>query len=352
MSLRILFSSRPNFQKQVGGDSLHLLQTAEALRKLGHSVHIWDGKKVQKNEYDLIHHFNIGRPAAALHLTKTGLPMVISTIFVDYREHDQGSSRFRSILSDGLGPNTMEYLKLLARAISGREAWPPWSYLLHGHRASVQALIKYSSLLISASQAEAQLIRSFYPEAEAIQKLTLGLEHLKIQKSNQRRGVLSIARFEPLKNQLQLIKAIESLEVPLTLVGEVNAAHQNYWEACKKAAGPMVEFLGRATYKQCAEHYASAKVHVLTSHYESTGLVSLEALASGCQIVVNDHPIQRELFGEHAHYCRPNDAASIRKAITSALEDHRDHSTWAKEQFSWQKSAEKLDLLYRDIVSS
>lgn len=352
MSLRILFSSRSNFQKQPGGDSIHLEQNAEALRNLGHQVVIWEGESVSKGDFDIIHHFNLGRPAAALKLAKTGIPMVISSIFVDYRAHDSQASLLRRFISQGLGADAMEYLKLVARALKGREAWPPLKYLLLGHNATVQNILQNCSALVCASKAEAQLIEQFYSLPSRVANIKLGVEHLPSAAADERSGILCIARFEPIKNQLHLIEAHREFEEPLSLVGEAAPAHQAYLNQCKKIASEKVQFYPRASFEECAHYYASAKVHVLASHYESTGLVSLEALASGCQIVVNDHPIQRELFGEHAHYCDPNKPRSIRAAIQSALADKRDHCSWVGQEFSWQKSGQRLDELYRDIVSS
>ena len=113
-------------------------------------------------------------------------------------------------------------------------------------------------------------------------------------------------------------------------------------------AGAQVQFHERKSLNECLEFYGRSKVHVLASFYESTGLVSLEALASGCQIVVSDLPIQRELFGERAFYCNPSDPSSIQSAIAAALQASTNHSEWARKQFSWQKAALALERVYQD----
>ncbi len=352
MSLRILFSSRPNYKTQPGGDTLHMEQSALALEKLGHTVKIWAGEKVNKQEYDLIHHFNLGRPAQALKLLSLETPMLISTIYVDYQKHEEKSSPFRRFLIRGLGSDALEYLKLMARALRQKEDWPSWYYLFNGHRASIEKLIQKSSLLITASEAEAGLLQEKYPIRQKPKCLKLGVEHLKIVDTKVREGLLCIARFEPLKNQLNLIEALKNSDYRLSLVGEASSNHQDYLKFCQSRASKNMQFLGRVSIDQCAELYAQAKVHVLPSYYESTGLVSIEALASGCQIVVNDHPIQRELFQDRAHYCQVEDPNSILQAVEQALADTRDHQAWLRSEFSWEKSAQKLEQFYMDILSS
>ncbi len=350
--MRILFSTRSNYESQPGGDTLHLLQTAKALRSLGHEVNIWEGEKIDFKQYQVLHHFNLGRPAPALQLVASGLPLVISSIYVDYSAADSEASSLRRFLQQGLGSEAMEYVKLLGRALQGREKWPPLEYLLNGQRASVLKVVQKAECLLTATEAEAQLIQKSYPHFTKTHSLKLGIEHLKIQESTERHGLLSIARFEPIKNQLNLVKALTGANWPSKMVGEAAPAHQDYRKTCEDQAEANISFEGRATREQCAQYYAQAKVHVLASHYESTGLVSLEALASGCQIVVSDHPIQRELFGDRAHYCDPMDPISIRAAIEAAFQDQREHRKWVLENFSWAKAAQKLESIYQDIVPS
>lgn len=347
MGLKILFSSRSNLHQQVGGDTLHLEQTAQALEKIGHSVEIYK-KGIDPQDFDLIHHFNLGRPYALLKMMPLQKPLFISSIYVDYRAADLRVSKIRRILSLALGSDAMEYLKLMARVIKGKEGWPGWFYFFHGQRASVLKVLKQTRKLILASQAEAQLIKEHYGFDGPIEVLKLGLEHLPLAPSQDKSGVLCIARFENLKNQLALIEASQNQDWELNLIGEASPGQEDYRQKCLDMAGAEVHFHNRKSLAECLEFYRRSKVHVLPSFYESTGLVSLEALASGCQIVVSDLPIQRELFGERAFYCDPTDPSSIQKAIASALAANTDHSEWVRANFSWQKAAQALERIYQD----
>ena len=134
-----------------------------------------------------------------------------------------------------------------------------------------------------------------------------------------RSGVLMVARFEPFKNQLGLIRALRSSEYRLTLVGDAHPEHGSYYARCLK------EGAGRVTFRSGIRHgpelarlYAAAKVHVLPSYFETTGLVSLEAGVAGCNVVTTSRGFARDYFQDLAWYCDPDDLASIRSAVAEA----------------------------------
>ena len=61
--------------------------------------------------------------------------------------------------------------------------------------------------------------------------------------------------------------------------------------------------------------YRSARVHVLPSWFETTGLVSLEAGLCRCDVREHNRGHAREYLGDFAWYCDPADPASICSAV-------------------------------------
>jgi glycosyltransferase involved in cell wall biosynthesis len=49
-----------------------------------------------------------------------------------------------------------------------------------------------------------------------------------------------------------------------------------YYQQCRAAAGPNVTFLDRVPHDELVRYYQLAKIHVLASWFETTGLSSLE----------------------------------------------------------------------------
>ncbi|MDT7537994.1 MAG: hypothetical protein QOI82_1579 [Actinomycetota bacterium] len=138
--------------------------------------------------------------------------------------------------------------------------------------------------------------------------------------SSERQGVVCVARIEPAKNQLALIKELRGTGLPLTIVGDVHPEHSAYGNACRRAAGPDVVFSGPVDHGVLSEIYRLHRVHVLPSWWETTGLVSLEAALSGCAVVSTECGGAREYLRDDAWYVDPATPGSIRAAVVAAHE--------------------------------
>jgi len=349
-AIRVLFVSRPNLITQAGGDTLHLQQNRIFLKKLGIESEIWDGQQ-DLSQFNLIHFYGLTRPASIMPLLKSGLPIVVSSIYVDYSAADRKGSKLRAFLQRLLGQFGLEYLKLLGRALKGRETFPSWAYLSEGQKGSIRKILDSCDYLITASNAELGQIVKDFPFAGRHSIVQLGTEHLPpLNPVTDKKGVLCVARVEPLKNQLNLIKAQADADWKLHLVGDAAPAHQDYLKACKAAAGDRALFHSARNHEEISAMYNKAKVHVLPSLYETTGLVSLEALHFGCQIVVNDHSISRELFGDQAFYANVEDPKDLRRAIEDALKSNEDHRLWIRQHYTWSEAARKISSIYRKVL--
>lgn len=348
--MRIHFASRPHLLDQPGGDSIHLRQTMQALQARGHEVALHDREFAARA--DLQHFFNLGRPEYLLpwQTQQPALPYVISTLYVQYGRSDKLLPGWIGHLARHLSPARLSYLKVLNRVLFHGEP-PSLPYLIRGQRKSENHLARNASGLISATQAEAELVSQSLSGARRPNVISLGWEHFPHQEPTAlpETGVVCVGRLEPLKNQLALIQACNKLQLPLHLVGDVPQRHRRYARACREVAGPGVSFHGSLPAREVAALLARYSVHALPSYFETTGLSSLEALVSGCRIVVSDHPIQRELWGARAHYCQPDAVASIAQALQAALEDPSHHRKWAQENFSWSRAAAKIEKTYQAL---
>lgn len=134
--------------------------------------------------------------------------------------------------------------------------------------------------------------------------------------------VLQVGRIEPAKNQINTLKALwHQTQIPIIFVGEF--IDKKYGEKLKKLSTKRgnVSFIEYIEPEKLKCVYQNAKVHVLPSFAETTGLVSIEALMSGCQIVVASNefcPVKYYQFDKYGFICNPFDVKSIRKAILDA----------------------------------
>lgn len=105
--------------------------------------------------------------------------------------------------------------------------------------------------------------------------------------------LLYVGRFEPLKGIESLLEAISHLKghqrLRLVLVGgdgdEAPESRLLRQKAINLGIEDKILFAGRVEQKYLPPYYSSADVLVISSHYESFGLVGLEALACGRPVV-------------------------------------------------------------------
>jgi glycosyltransferase involved in cell wall biosynthesis len=139
----------------------------------------------------------------------------------------------------------------------------------------------------------------------------------------------------------------------LILIGKPAPNHGGYLTEIKKAAGSNVHIVGEVAHEHLPAYYAAAKVHVLASWMETTGLSSLEAGAMGCNLVITDKGDTREYFGDRAFYCDPSSVQSIRDAIVNAYNApvEPDLRERILNNFVWKKAADKTLEGYKTIVA-
>jgi glycosyltransferase involved in cell wall biosynthesis len=121
---------------------------------------------------------------------------------------------------------------------------------------------------------------------------------------------------------------------------------------CRSEAAPNVHIEGPLTDDALYAAYASAKVHVLPSYFETTGLSSLEASVMGCNVVVTDRGDTREYFGDEAWYCEPDRPESIRAAVDAAYKAPFRESlrTRILRDFTWTRAAEETFRAYKEAL--
>ncbi|HEX5445766.1 MAG TPA: glycosyltransferase family 4 protein, partial [Pirellulales bacterium] len=166
--------------------------------------------------------------------------------------------------------------------------------------------------------------------------------------------VLYAGRIEPRKNQLGFLRAMRGQETPMVVLGDPVPGHEKYYFACKCAAGPNVRFVEALPHADplLASAYAACGCLVLSSWYETPGLVALEAAMSGVPLVLPAVGSGREYFGDLASYVSPDKPRQIRQAVLRALAAGRSPQLAALVQshFSWRTAALATRGAYDEIL--
>jgi glycosyltransferase involved in cell wall biosynthesis len=358
--MRVLMLSRASLFSAPGGDTVQITSTAKYLQKLGVEVDIClaNDMTIDYSKYDLLHLFNLIRPNDLLyHVRKSGKPFVLSTIYVDYSEYEKNNRKgILGLLSRFVDKYRIEYLKTIARAFKSKEKLISKEYWLLGQKRSMKRLATTAAFLLPNSLNEMKRLEKdlriknrfeIIPNAIDTEKFRLPQEPI------ERKGVICVARIEGLKNQMNLIKAINKTDWPLTIIGNAAPNHKGYSEQCKAIAGSNVTFINHISQEELLGHYSKAKVHVLPSWFETTGLSSLEAAYMGCNIVVTKKGDTQDYFLDMATYCQPQDENSILEAIRTAY--NKPYCDQLRErvekEFTWEVTAKKTFQVYKKVCN-
>lgn len=156
---------------------------------------------------------------------------------------------------------------------------------------------------------------------------------------------------DPRKNVLNLIRAVGPLNIPLVIAGAASPGPMLDEITSLARTYPSVSLLGYLEHDLLQSLYAAARVFILPSVHEGTGLAALEAAAHGANIVITSRGGTRDYFGTLARYVEPGDVSGIRTQVeaswnsprTAALRDH------VVSTLTWDHSAASLARAYRDI---
>lgn len=359
--MKVALITRSTLYKVPGGDTLHVDATARHLASLGVDAQVIPaGERPSYHAFDLLHFFNITRPADILrHLGNHRLPYVVTPIWIDYAQYD----RFRRPGWTGamlrlLSPGQVEYAKTLGRWIKGNDARPPLLFFQKGQQRSIEYVLGGAALLLTNSEQEFETLREKFPGLPPHVNIPVGIEEETwIPDQGIQRDpdlVLCAARIEGLKNQLALIKSLNHTRYTLVLAGEPAPNQPGYYKACRKAAASNVHFAGRLSPSRLKQLYQQASVHVLPSWYESCGLSSLEAAAMGCNTVITRNGFAAAYFGEDAYYCEPGSQVSIFNAINEAAnaEPRKGLAEKIRFTYTWRQAALQTKRAYQQVLET
>ncbi len=319
--MHIAFVARKTLYSQPGGDTVQVEQSAAALRRQGHNVSIISSGTSLPDNIDVLHGFNLGRPADLLpYFTSFPGKKVLSSIYVDYALAD--SVRFH-LLYKLLGKHGLEHMKTLARALNGSDRWPGLAYALRGQRRSVQALLKHTHTVLTSSDSEARRLEQDFGALPKTITVPLGVaeEFLTPPKEGAKEGILMLGRLEWLKNQKTVIQWASKRHWPLTVVGDPNKNQQGYYRECKAMAGETISFLPHTGGEELLALLDSHKLLLIPSHFESFSLVGWEAAARGMKVLFNEVADMEETLAPIGEGIDFSDEAACTLRIQEALSE-------------------------------
>lgn len=365
--MNVLMQIRSNAFDLPGGDTTQMLKTKEALERKG--VHVDCSLELEPDltGYDVVHLFNLTRVQEtffqANNAKAAGKPVVLSTIYWPFDAFEHSAAHgLRGYLGSHLNVDTIESLKALAKFLLRGERGKGSRYLItHSYQEMQMSILKNCDVFLPNSASEMKQIQTHLgfhsnqyvvvPNAVDTSTIKSVLAH-DSEKYERFNGWLAcVGRIELRKNQLTLIEALENTDYKLVLVGKITPSNRSYGEKIMQriSHNPNIVYIEQMSNTDIYSLFKACKVSVLPSWFETPGLVSLEAAAMGCNIVVSPEGTTRDYFGDSAFYCDVNDPRSIRKAIDAAYAAEYDCSFGEKvlRDYTWERAAERTIEGYR-----
>lgn len=366
--MRILFQSRKSLFEAPGGDTIQLHKTKEYLEKLGLQIDISIDLEPDLSKYDMVHIFNLMRGQETLlqvlNAKKQNKKVALSTIYGLYTEFDQNArGGIVQKIFRFLNPYQIEYVKVAARAIFGGEFhWGTCAVLFRGYYRTLKKICENVDVFLPNSNSEMQRIiddfnlknPSFVNVPNAVDLALFKDDAVVNSKYLHLEGcVLSAARIEGRKCQLELVRALKGSSYKLVLVGKAAKHHQKYYDMVKQEAGSNVVFIEHLSQEELVQLYKVCKVHALVSWMETPGLSSLEAGIMGSNIVITEKGDTRDYFEDMAFYCEPDSVQSIKMAIDKAYASPSNKELKAKiiNNYTWENTAKATLLGYSKIIN-
>jgi glycosyltransferase involved in cell wall biosynthesis len=358
--MKVALITRSTLYSVPGGDTVQATQTSRHLNLLGVDAEVkLANEPIDYTQYDLLHFFNIIRPADILyHSERAAKPYVVSTILVDYSEYDKHHRKGIGALFSLLPSDTIEYFKTIARWLLRRDHLSSVSYLWKGQRHAIFQILKYAKIVLPNSESEYSRLSKTYPAKVNYHVVPNGIDpqlftyDCQIKKDD--KLVLCVARIEGIKNQLNLIKGLNNSGFKVLLVGAYSSNQLAYCNECKQAAASNITFINHLPQHELVKYYAKAKVHILPSWFETTGLSSVEAAVMGCNVVITDRGDAREYFGSDAFYCDPASPKSILSAVKQAslAPFNEQLKTRILKKYTWSRAAGETLKAYQSAIAA
>jgi D-inositol-3-phosphate glycosyltransferase len=191
------------------------------------------------------------------------------------------------------------------------------------------------------------------------------------------RMLLFVGRIEPLKGLETLMRAIGILKrsmpelstnLCVVIVGgskDTNEHRQDAEISRLKQLGDelglndLVTFIGSRNQESLPYYYSAAEAVIMPSHYESFGMVALEAMACGTPVIASEvgglaYLVQDGVTGFHVPDREPDELAgkmclllsnpALRREMSAAATQHA-------QQYAWPVIADRIQALYRNCLN-
>lgn len=317
---------RADARENPGGDWVQLQKTAAALEEFGVSCEIHVGTLPRRA--DVVHAFNLTRLSNTLKVAAWAkahaTPLAISPIWhsLDDMSLFYGH-RYR--FPEGWFP-IASYLAS-KELLYERGRWD--RHVLRAAlfwRAQIRRVVAQAAIVLPNSPDELQALRrqtGAAPTHALVVPNAVDAGACFADTLPRQRMIVCAGRIEPRKNTLRVVRAfLQSAALrdwKLLLLGHASDRHADYVrQVMRQVDGQRIIWRDQIPFAEAQQCYAESHALILASHFETTGLVGLEGLFQGCQVVMTRRCYTDYYYGDRVLYCDPYDTDSIQLAMEQA----------------------------------
>ncbi|MFA5166894.1 MAG: glycosyltransferase [Candidatus Omnitrophota bacterium] len=344
--MKVAFYVYPTAFQNPGGGEIQLLKTKQSLEKLGVTVKLFDTWQDKLENFDILHAFGSVKDALPMMQAahRVGVKNVLSTIcWYNWRSAWASYGSWQRRL-----------------AAVGRHAAKVFFPFVSSDR---KRMMDVADILMPNSQSEAEQLRRFFlTDPKKIRVIPNAVDpvfldanpDLFVQKYGFRDFVLCVGRIEPRKNQLGMIRALNGTKVTFVLVGDPVKNYPEYYQACRKATGSNIHFLGNIPHDSelLRSAYAACDTFLLASWLETPGLAALEAALAGAKIVITQDGAAREYFKDMALYVAPQSIRQIRKKALASQQLPKTGrlKKYIASNYLWESTGARTLAVYKELL--
>jgi D-inositol-3-phosphate glycosyltransferase len=192
------------------------------------------------------------------------------------------------------------------------------------------------------------------------------------------RMLLFVGRIEPLKGVDTLIRSLAVMrdlgtldkhEVCLSIIGgDASVSEEEMSHEMGRLLDlreeldmeQVITFLGKRAQDTLPYYYSAADVVVVPSHYESFGMVALEAMACGTPVVASRIGGLAYLIqdGETGFHVRDQEPVELAARLTEILDNEQLHQRMGEnavayaQGYSWEEIANQITQVYKEILET
>ena len=345
--MKVAFITYPAAFQNVGGGEILLLKTKEYLEKEGAQVDLFDFWRSRVEQYDLLHVFGSVKDCLGLVLVANarGVKVAITPLL-------WSDLRMAFFTNEPMPTKLLFLLRYSAKVV------------LPTFPSARRNLLLAADLVFPNSEMEKnQTARQFAVPAEKMRVVYNGVDRHFLnadpaaftKQFGAEPFVLGVGRIEPRKNQLTLIRAVGKIKgQKLFLIGSPVSGYESYYQACQREGQGFTSFLPTMPHSDpmLKSAYAACSLFVLQGWFETPGLVALEAILAGANVLITRGGSTREYFRDYVDYFDPSSVTDLRLKILKNLnapknERLKDHVLGS---FTWDLIAKQTMRFYREVM--